>query len=141
MGTSTTHPALLWPLLVYFAAVLLLVAAMLGLSAILGQRHQEKATGEPYESGIVSTGSARLLLSADFYLVAMFFVIFDLEAVFLFAWAVAARQVGWAGYIEVLIFIGILVAALIYLWRIGALDWGTTRRHPPGSRPGYDAGD
>jgi NADH-quinone oxidoreductase subunit A len=141
MSTSTTHPALLWPLLVYFAAVLLLVAAMLGLSAILGQRHQEKATGEPYESGIVSTGSARLLLSADFYLVAMFFVIFDLEAVFLFAWAVAARQVGWAGYVEVLIFIAILVAALIYLWRIGALDWGTARRHPPGSRPGYDVGD
>jgi NADH-quinone oxidoreductase subunit A len=128
MNPSTAHPVLLWPLLVYFAAVILLVATMLGLSYLLGQRHDQPATGQPYESGIVSTGSARLLLSADFYLVAMFFVIFDLEAVFLFAWAVAARQVGWAGYIEVLIFIGILVAALVYLWRIGALDWGTMGR-------------
>jgi NADH-quinone oxidoreductase subunit A len=128
MNPSTAHPVLLWPLLVYFAAVILLVATMLGLSYLLGQRHDQPATGQPYESGIVSTGSARLLLSADFYLVAMFFVIFDLEAVFLFAWAVAAQQVGWAGYIEVLIFIGILVAALIYLWRIGALDWGTMAR-------------
>src|SRR5690242_1892311 len=111
MNASTAHAVLLWPLLVYFAAVILLVATMLGLSYLLGQRHDQPATGQPYESGIVSTGSARLLLSADFYLVAMFFVIFDLEAVFLFAWAVAARQVGWAGYIEALIFIGILVAA------------------------------
>ena len=64
-------------------------------------------------------------LSARFYLVAMFFVVFDLEAVFLFAWAVAAREVGWAGYWEVLIFIGVLMAALMYLWRVGALDWAT----------------
>jgi NADH-quinone oxidoreductase subunit A len=124
MNTANPPPALLWPLLVYGAAVVLLVAAMLGLSAVLGQRHRQPATGEPYESGIVSTGSARLRLSADFYLVAMFFVIFDLEGVFLFAWAVAARQAGWGGYIEVLIFIGVLVVALVYLWRLGALDWG-----------------
>jgi NADH-quinone oxidoreductase subunit A len=134
MDTSTAHPALLWALLVYFAAVVLLVAAMLGLSSVLGERHSQKATGEPYESGIVSTGSARLRLSADFYLVAMFFVIFDLEAVFLVAWAVAARQAGWAGYIEVLIFIGILGAALVYLWRIGALDWGAMGRTTRGNR-------
>jgi NADH-quinone oxidoreductase subunit A len=113
---------------VYCGAVIILVASMLALSHVLGQRHTERATGEPYESGIVSTGSARLRLSADFYLVAMFFVIFDLEAVFIFAWAIAFREVGWAGYTEILIFIGILIAALIYLWRQGALDWGTVRR-------------
>ena len=128
MDTSTAHPALLWPLVVYFVAVIFLVAAMLGLSYVLGQRHEDPATGQPYESGIVSTGSARLRLSADFYLVAMFFVIFDLEAVFLFAWAIAFREVGWSGYLEALIFIGILVAALVYLWRLGALDWGTMAR-------------
>jgi NADH-quinone oxidoreductase subunit A len=113
---------------VYCGAVVVLVASMLALSHILGQRHMDRATSEPYESGIVSTGSARLRLSADFYLVAMFFVIFDLEAVFIFAWAIAFREVGWAGYTEILIFIGILIAALIYLWRQGALDWGTVRR-------------
>jgi NADH-quinone oxidoreductase subunit A len=128
VDTSAAHPALLWPLVVYFVAVIFLVAAMLGLSYVLGQRHEDPATGQPYESGIVSTGSARLRLSADFYLVAMFFVIFDLEAVFLFAWAIAFRELGWGGYIEILVFIGILVAALAYLWRLGALDWGTMAR-------------
>src|ERR671931_2091853 len=118
----------LWPLAVYFAAVILLVMVMLGLSYLLGQQHRERATTEPFESGIVPVGYARFRLSADFYLVAMFFVIFDLEAVFIFAWAIAFREVGWAGYSEILVFIGILIAALIYLWRQGGLDWGTVRR-------------
>jgi NADH-quinone oxidoreductase subunit A len=119
------QPALLWPLAVYFAAVVLLVVSMVALSFILGQRHRDRATGEPYESGIATTGSARVRLSAQFYLIAMFFVIFDLEAVFIFAWAVGARELGWAGYIGVLIFIAVLVAGLIYEWRQGALDWAT----------------
>lgn len=118
----------LWPLAVYSALVVLLVAAMLAVSYVLGQRHNEHATGSPYESGILSEGSARVHLSAKFYLVAMFFVIFDLESVFIFAWAVAARELGWTGYWEMLIFIAILLAALIYLWRSGALDWSLTRR-------------
>jgi len=102
----------------------------MGLSYMLGQRHQEHATGTPYEGGIVSTGTARIRLSVKFYLVAMFFVIFDLEAIFLFAWAVAARELGWTGYAEVLVFVGVLVAALIYLWRGGALDWGDVSLGP-----------
>jgi NADH-quinone oxidoreductase subunit A len=97
---------------------------MLGLSYVLGERHHEDETGEPYESGILSTGSARIRLSAQFYLVAMFFVIFDLEAVFIVAWALDVRGLGWAGYLEIAFFIGILLVALIYLWRIGGLDWG-----------------
>lgn len=121
------YSAPLWPLVLYFAAIVVLVAAMLGVSYILGSRHTAKATLQPFESGIVSVGSARLRFPAKFYLVAMFFVIFDLEAVFIFAWAIAFRDVGWAGYIEILVFIGVLVAALAYLWRIGALDWGARR--------------
>ncbi len=119
----------LWAFGVYFALVFALVVAMLAVSYVLGQRHREAATDSPYESGIVSTGSAHLRLSAKFYLVAMFFVIFDLEAVFIFAWAVAGRELGWAGYWELLIFSGVLVAALVYLWRVGALDWGSIQRH------------
>ncbi|MBI4789986.1 MAG: NADH-quinone oxidoreductase subunit A [Chloroflexi bacterium] len=115
----------LWPLAVYFAAVLILVGGMVALSYVLGQRHSQRATVEPYESGIRVTGSARLRFDVKYYLVAMFFVIFDLETVFIVAWAIAFRELGWAGYIEILIFIGVLVAALIYLWRLGALDWGT----------------
>lgn len=117
----------LWPLVVYAALVAVLVAAMLGLSYVLGQRHHDRSTDFPYESGILSEGSARVRLSFKFYLVAMFFVIFDLEAIFIFAWAVAVRETGWTGYIEVSIFIAVLLAALAYLWRVGALDWGSGR--------------
>lgn len=119
----------LWPLAVYFAGVIFLVGiGMVGLSFLLGQRHKDRATGEPYESGIVSQGTARIRLSAKFYHVAMFFVVFDLEAVFIFAWAVAIRDLGWLGYIEVIVFIGVLFAGLVYLWRMGALDWGSRPR-------------
>jgi NADH-quinone oxidoreductase subunit A len=113
----------LWPLAVYLVIVAILVAAMLGLSFVLGQRHHNRATGTPYESGILSQGSARVRLSAKFYLVAMFFVIFDLEAVFIFAWAIAVRESGWTGYAEATLFIAVLLATLFYLWRVGALDW------------------
>ena len=119
----------LWPFTVYFVAVIALVVVMIGLSYILGQRHTDRATGEPYESGIVPSGSAQIRLSAKFYLVAMLFVIFDLEAVFIIAWAISFRETGWPGYVGVLVFIGILVAALVYEWRVGGLDWG-----PPGRR-------
>ncbi len=114
---------LLWPLLVYFALVLVIVGGMLGFSHFLGQRHQNRTADEPYESGIVPTGSARLRFSANFYMIAILFVIFDLEAVFIFAWAIAFRELGWFGYIGVLIFIAVLVAGLVYEWRLGALDF------------------
>jgi NADH-quinone oxidoreductase subunit A len=112
-----------WPLVVYFVAVILIVAGMLALSSVLGERHREPATGAPYEAGILSEGTAQVRLSAKFYLVAMFFVIFDLEAVFIFLWAIAGRELGWAGYWEATVFIGVLCATLAYLWRVGALDW------------------
>jgi NADH-quinone oxidoreductase subunit A len=112
-----------WPLAVYIVLVGMLVMAMLSMSFVLGERHHDRATGSPYESGILSEGSARVRFSAKFYLIAMFFVVFDLEAVFLFAWAVAVRETGWAGYAEALLFIMILLATLGYLWRVGALDW------------------
>jgi NADH-quinone oxidoreductase subunit A len=118
----------LWPLALYFAAVLGVVLSMLGLSALLGERHRQRATPEPYEAGIVATGSARIRLSAHFYLIAMLFVIFDLEAVFIFAWAVAARELGWQGYLGSLFFLGVLVVGLLYEWRSGALEQGLRRR-------------
>lgn len=123
--TTPTGMPVLWPLVVYFISVVFLAIAMVGLAYLLGEQHQDRETGEPYESGILSTGSARLRISAKFYLVAMFFVIFDLETVFIVAWALQIRELGWGGFIEMLIFIGVLLAALIYLWRVGGLDWGT----------------
>jgi NADH-quinone oxidoreductase subunit A len=120
---------LLWSLLLYIALVLGLCVVMLGLSWVLGERTRyTKATLDPYESGILHLGLARFRMSAKFYLVAVFFVIFDLEAVFIYAWAVSARESGWPGYIEMLVFLGILLAALIYLWKLGALDWAPNPR-------------
>ena len=118
----------LWPFVIFFFVVLLVPAGMIALSHVLGQRHSEHATGSPYEAGIVSEGSAEVRFSVKFYLIAMFFVVFDLEAVFILSWAVAAREVGWAGYLEILFFTVILVATLAYLWKLGALDWGPKTR-------------
>ena len=136
--TQITVPGLipetspLWPLLLYFGLVLFVVATMLGLSFVLGERHSGRATDQPYESGMLPTGPARLRFDVRFYLIAIFFVIFDLEAAFLFAWAVAARELGWPGYIEAIIFTLILVAGLAYLWRTGALEMGAFRQHSIG---------
>jgi len=115
---------MIWPILVYGAIVLSLVLAMLGLSFILGQRHKEHATDEPYEGGILSTGSARLRFSSQFYLIAMLFVIFDVETIFIVCWAIAFKQLGWYGYIGVMVFVILLFVVLIYEWRNGALDFG-----------------
>lgn len=128
MSPLTEQPNSLWPLLVYAGAVAVLILVMLCLSYLLGQRHNDRTTGEPFESGVIPVGSARLRLSAKFYLVAIFFVIFDLEVVFIFAWGIAVQDAGWPGYVGAMTFIGILTAALIYEWRLGALDWGP--RHP-----------
>jgi len=126
----------IWYMVVYFVAILALVAGMIGGSFILGQHHTARATILPFESGILPVGDARLRFPIQFYLVAMLFVVFDLESVFIYAWAVVTRSAGWNGYIAILTFIGVLLAALVYLWRIGALDWGPKRRilPPPGQR-------
>ena len=93
----------------------------------LGGRDWGRAKNEPFESGIVSQGSAHLRLSAKFYLIAMFFVIFDVEALYLFAWSTSIRESGWVGFVEAAIFILVLLAGLVYLVRIGALDWTPAR--------------
>ncbi len=115
---------LLWPFLLYAVAVVLLVGGMLLISYFIGERHEEHATNEPYESGIKVTGNARLRFPNHFYLIAMFFVIFDVAGAFVITWAIAIREVGWPGYITILIFSEILFSVFIYLWKIGALDFG-----------------
>ncbi len=124
MQTAVGHSSLLWPLLLYTGAVVLLVGIIVGLSYVLGQRHKETETDDPYESGIKITGDSRIRFPVHFYIVAMFFVIFDLEAVFIVAWAISLKNVGWTGYIGVLVFTFILIAVLVYEWKIGALDFG-----------------
>ena len=118
----------LFPLVLYSSIVIVLIIALTGVSHLIGQKRKDHATEEVYESGMLSVGSAQFKISVPFYLTAILFIIFDLEAVFLFAWAISIRETGWLGYAEVLIFIAILIAGLIYLWRSGALEWRTQRQ-------------
>jgi len=122
---SPTFFEALTPFLFYASLVFAVVITMLGLSFFLGQKINRKYKNTPFESGIISVGSAQFRVSVHFYLTAILFIIFDLEVVFLFAWAVAVEQAGWPGFIEISVFIFILIVALVYLWRIGALDWRT----------------
>ena len=127
---STAVVAQHWAFGVYMLAGITICLVMIGLAALLGGKAYGRAKNKPFESGVDSVGSARLRFSAKFYLVAMFFVIFDVEALYLFAWSVSVRESGWVGFVEAAIFIILLLVGLIYLWRIGALDWAPVRsRH------------
>ncbi|HET8799848.1 MAG TPA: NADH-quinone oxidoreductase subunit A [Marinobacter sp.] len=128
--TDTT--ARYWATGFFILAVAGLCAFMVGASSLLGGRSRGVSKSLPFESGIVGAGSARQRFSVQFYLVAMLFVIFDIEAVFLFAWAIVIEDVGWSGFWGAAVFIAILLAGLVYDSRTGALDWapqpGSPRR-------------
>src|SRR5512140_288060 len=113
-----------WPLIAFAFIAIIIIYVMLALSYVLGEHHEGKTTDEPFESGIPPTGNARLRFSSGFYIIAMFFVIFDLDAAFIMLWAVSFRELGLPGYIGILIFIGLLIVLLIYELSIGALDFG-----------------
>lgn len=125
---NATNTIDLWPLLLYSAIVVVLICSLLVLSALLGEKTKGHATRDVYESGVEGVGSAQFRMSVPFYLTAILFIIFDLEAAFLFAWAISIREAGWLGFVEVFIFIFILLAGLLYLWRSGALEWRTKRQ-------------
>ncbi|WP_114193112.1 NADH-quinone oxidoreductase subunit A [Edaphovirga cremea] len=127
MSTATEVIAHNWAFAVFLVVAIGLCCLMLLGAYFLGGRARARAKHTPYESGIAAVGSARMRLSAKFYLVAMFFVIFDVEALYLFAWSTSIRESGWTGFIEATIFIVVLLAGLFYLVRIGALDWAPTR--------------
>jgi NADH-quinone oxidoreductase subunit A len=129
--SSTDLLAQHWSVATYIFFVAFICFFMVAVPVWLGGRYWGRAKNEPFESGVVSQGGARMRLSAKFYLIAMFFVIFDIEALFLYAWAVSVREAGWAGFVVVAIFVGELLLGLVYLWRIGALDWtpAQKRRH------------
>ncbi len=118
----------LWPLALYALFVIVLAGALLGLSHWLGEKLRDRSADTPYEAGMIPTGSARGPLSIQFFMVAMFFVIFDIEIVFLLTWAVAARELGAPGFAGAVVFIVILLVALYYEHREGALLWGTSAR-------------
>ncbi|MES2664233.1 MAG: NADH-quinone oxidoreductase subunit A [Pseudomonadota bacterium] len=123
MASSLENISEFWSIAAFAGGIVLLLTIMLGIPWLLGSRAVGRAKNDPFESGVVSQGGAHLRISAKFYLVAMFFVIFDVEALYLYAWAISIRESGWIGFIEAVIFIVILLVGLFYLWRIGALDW------------------
>ncbi len=112
------------PLVLYTAAAVLLVGALLLAAWWLGARSTSRDKELPYESGVIPTGSARLAYPVPFYLIAIFFIVFDVEAVFIFAWAVAWDELGLTGLIHITFFIVVLLLGLAWLWLKGGLEWG-----------------
>ena len=110
-------------LVLYTLIVLVVIAVMLFLTAWLGEKKESEEKQRPYECGIIPTGSAWFRYPVPFYLVAAFFLIFDLEAVFIFAWAVAFVDLGWMGWMRITFFILVLLLSLFYIWKKGGLDW------------------
>ena len=108
----------------YTAIAVGLVGLLMLLASAIGQRTHSKAKDEAYESGIEPTGPARLSEPVPFYLVAIFFIVFDVEMIFVVSWAVAFDRLGWAGFAQVTFFILVLFLGLIHLWKSGGLDWG-----------------
>ena len=111
------------PVLIYVLIVLGLLGALVTLSFVLGPSKPHRKKLAPYESGIIPDTPAQRKLTVRFYLTAMLFIIFDVEAIFFYPWAVLMRQLGWFGLIEMLVFMGILLIALAHIWRKGGLDW------------------
>jgi NADH-quinone oxidoreductase subunit A len=111
------------PLLIFVLIVLGLLGALVMLSFVLGPSKPYKAKLAPYESGIIPDSPAHRRMSVRFYLTAMLFIIFDVEAVFFYPWAVLLRQLKWFGLIEMGVFMGILLVALAHIWRKGGLEW------------------
>ena len=112
-----------WSAVAFILAAIGLVVFMLTVPRLLGGRAKGLQKEEIFEAGVVGAGNARIRLSAKFYLVAIFFVIFDLEALYLYAYSVSVRETGWLGFAAAAIFIGVLIVGLIYELSLGAMNW------------------
>lgn len=124
-------PIEFYQLLIYTLVTLALIGVLLLAARWLGDRRHSPQKDMPYESGVIPSGSARLAWPVPFYLVAIFFIVFDVEAAFIFSWAVANDLLGLPGLIHITVFIVVLLAGLAWLWIKGALDWGPSSERPP----------
>ena len=118
----------IFSLSVYGILVLAFVASQLFIAYWLGEKKKNPEKLRPYESGIIPTGTARLRYPVPFYLVAIFFLIFDVEAAFIFSWAIAYEELGWSGWMQISFFIIVLIVGLVYIWNKGGLEWGPTAK-------------
>jgi NADH-quinone oxidoreductase subunit A len=119
-----------FPVLVQVLIAVAIAGGLIIASAILGKRAKSPLKDTPYESGIAPTGSARERFSVKFYLVAMVFILFDIEAIFLYPWAVVYRDLGLFGFLEMLLFIVLVLAGFFYVWKKGALNWSREETGP-----------
>lgn len=123
-GILTPWEPGIFSLTIYVLLILIFIASQLFIAVWLGSKKKTVEKLRPYESGIIPTGTARLRYPVPFYLVAIFFLIFDVEGAFIFAWAIAHGGLGWAGWLQISFFIVLLLLGLFYIWRKGGLDWG-----------------
>jgi NADH-quinone oxidoreductase subunit A len=114
----------IFSLSLYIVIVLMIIGSILFIYSRLGEKKPTPEKQRPYECGIIPTGSARLKYPIPFYLIAIFFLIFDVEAAFIFSWAVACKNLGWAGWLQISYFISVLLVGLVYIWKKGGLEWG-----------------
>ena len=124
-----SYPQIYFPILLQVALAVAVAAGVLAASALLGHRVQNKAKSAPYECGITPVGDARGRFSVKFYLVAMVFILFDVEIVFLYPWAVVYRDLKLYGFVSMLVYMLLILAGFFFLWKKGALDWARTDRH------------
>ncbi len=129
-----------WAIIAFVIGVAFLCVFMLTVPLLFGGKSWGRAKQEQFESGVVSAGGARIRLSAKFYLVAIFFVIFDIEALYLYAWSTSLREAGWLGFTTATIFVVDLLIGLIYAYAVGALDWSPSdRRKDTGKKTKLDS--
>jgi NADH-quinone oxidoreductase subunit A len=119
----TSYSETYFPVLVQIVIAVVLAAALVAISFLLGKRVRNRVKDSPYESGIAPTGTARERFTVKFYLVAIVFILFDIEAVFLYPWAVVYRELKLFGFFEMLIFVVLVLSGFFYIWKKGALDW------------------
>lgn len=121
----TTYQELYFPVLLQACVAVAIAVALTGGSLLLGRKVKNRVKDLPYESGITPTGDARERFSVKFYLVAMVFILFDVEAVFLYPWAVVYRELKWFAFFEMFIFLMLILAGFFYIWKKGALNWAS----------------
>ena len=124
----TSYSEVYFPVLLQVAIAMAVATLMLGLSYLLGKKVRNRVKDMPYESGIVPVGDARQRFSVKFYLVGMLFILFDIEAIFLYPWAVVYRQLKMFAFVEMLIFIVLILCGFFFIWKKGALDWSYSDR-------------
>ena len=119
----TSYSEVYFPVLLQVVIAMAVATLMLGLSYLLGKKVRDRVKDLPYESGIVPTGDARQRFSVKFYLVGMLFIVFDIEAIFLYPWAVVYRELKMFAFVEMLVFIILILCGFFFIWKKGALDW------------------